>query len=934
MPQQHSNHTHGFNTALNPELHRLRGEQNRISFTGVTFRNFALKANINRLQMFCDNYLNFVDDDVDCTGHYFKAAAPYVTLAILNYGRMATESENLGWIAQHEVLFSVPVEWYRVDAAGNLVFHDWAYVCPFIFVDNDQSLGVGREVYGWSKVRAWLQPGVNAWTNDPRKPRRLLRLATELFPKLYEGNNQESRVLIEIVQEAPPSFFRSPFSIDDPYDPWWSVSRNLRRSASAAYGAMQFASGIPLFGYDGARNIDDLARMYGRLMEGMRGVMPTLGPRHDTLENVKNRRPGNPASPCMNNLTLKQFRDAQNPDTACYQALVNSRISIENLTDGGLLGGPNLMLGDITGGYQIHIHDYPEQPIVQTLGIEVGETVHDEAGVEVSVVSPLLPNWMACDLRYDMGTTLAWRAGDSVWTSNPNTRPPTRPDKRPNHYNTARGAAMQDSVGPFHYPDTTMRVFPLIADQSQLQAFCDEHLNKLNIVTASECLTEDVDAETVTRKAADADTRDSCEDTIEAWGSHVFMVVTSYGDEIGKMYTEQNNLGQTVRREVAFWIPVKWRARNTRTGKETLRVAFLTPYVFCDSMRHALSESEVNGRPVMHSRIDSNDDSWLRESGPAADHKLLTRLRTLLMPAMNVGQPAEIRDLIEITEGDVAGYNEDIPWAAIKANWKPVLQEDYCRKVREKYFWMNQEMADGPCSGGQSDARKGKAPASWEEVKGVFTGLINNNEPINFLTLKQYRSTSEINTHCYQAVVLIRKRIKTLWDLREMPRKMHVGIHEYATLPIIKQLGLKIKTVDSRKHAVVPQIEPVRPFFIRASMVEEVGTNIYTRYRGQPWESGDTPISAPDARTQTTLDAVEEPSAIIESVLWDSWAGHDRSNPYSGWDETIRQKRSQKEEAREFVDRDQNCKEFFMRPDNFGMTAVNQQVYKANTRTR
>ena len=70
-----------FNTATQPELLKLQGRQDRISFSGVTFRNFALKANINHLQMFCDNYLNFADDNGDHSGHYFKAAAPFVTLA-------------------------------------------------------------------------------------------------------------------------------------------------------------------------------------------------------------------------------------------------------------------------------------------------------------------------------------------------------------------------------------------------------------------------------------------------------------------------------------------------------------------------------------------------------------------------------------------------------------------------------------------------------------------------------------------------------------------------------------------------------------------------------------------------------------------------------------------------------------------------------------
>lgn len=918
MASKHPPHEHEFNTALNPELMSLQGAQSRISFTGVTFRNFALKANINRLQMFCDNYLNFVDDRDENSGHFFKAAAPYVTFSVLNYGRMSTESENLGWIAQHEVLFSVPVEWYKVNSAGQLVFQDWAYVCPFIFVDNDQSLGVGREVYGWSKVRAWLQPSTTSWTDDPREPRRLLRLATEVFPKLYGGDSQQARLFIEVVQDAPPSLFRSPFSVDDPYNPWWSISRNLRRSSAAMYGAFQFMTGMPLFGYDGARNVQDISRMYGRLMQNAASLIPRVGPRHDTLAAAQSRSMENPANPCMNNLTLKQFRDAGDATAACYQAIVNSKISVENFRDGGLLGGPSLMMGDVTGGYRVLVHDYPEQPIVDTLGLEVAETGYDEHGIKVHTLTPLLPNWMACDLRYDMGNVLAWRTGDSVWTDHKNCRPAKRPDGQKNAYNTSRGAAMQVSVGPFHYPDTTMRVFPLIADREQLQRFCDAYINNLEIVADKEDHMGSVEVTDSAAPMARSQTvaPNICENYFEVWGANVYLVITSYGEQMGKMYAEQNNIGQTVCREVAFWVPVKWWTLNKQTGEKTLRIAMLTPYVFCDSMRHALSESEVNGRPVIHSRIDSNDDSWLRESGPAADSKTLARLRTLLMPAMNVGQPAEVRSLMEVTEGDVAGYNEDIPWAAIKANWKPSLKEDYERKVTEKQRWL---------AAGNKDKNH-----SWDNVKDLFKSLINNKEPINFITLKQYRATSEINKHCYQALVLVRKRIETLWDLREMPRRMHVGIHEYATMPIARQLGIKVKTVDSRKTSVVPQFEPIRPFFLRASVAEEKGTNLYTRYMGQPWESSGISISEPSTHVQTILKHIDEPKAVIESILWDSWAGHDRTNPYSSWQQALEQKRSAKEEALEFTSRNKQCEEFFMRPDNFGMGAVNQQVYSAN----
>ena len=40
-------------------------------------------------------------------------------------------------------------------------------------------------------------------------------------------------------------------------------------------------------------------------------------------------------------------------------------------------------------------------------------------------------------------------------------------------------------------------------------------------------------------------------------------------------------------------------------------------------------------------------------------------------------------DLITITEKDVEKYNEDIPWAVIKANWSPELQDDFDKKTSQ-----------------------------------------------------------------------------------------------------------------------------------------------------------------------------------------------------------------------------------------------------------
>ena len=50
-------------------------------------------------------------------------------------------------------MFCIPIEWYKL-VDGRWVFHDWAMVAPFIFVDDDLSMTLGRTVSGWPKTLA------------------------------------------------------------------------------------------------------------------------------------------------------------------------------------------------------------------------------------------------------------------------------------------------------------------------------------------------------------------------------------------------------------------------------------------------------------------------------------------------------------------------------------------------------------------------------------------------------------------------------------------------------------------------------------------------------------------------------------------------------------------------------------------------------------
>jgi hypothetical protein len=876
-----------YNVARSPDLLALPGTP-RIAFTGVSCRAFPLKSSISRLQDFCDGYLNFVDER-EGSGHYFTPAIPFVYLQIVNYGKMSTESANLGWIAQNEVLFSVPLEWYRVEE-GRLVFKDWALVCPFVFVDNDMSVATGREVYGWTKVKSWLDPIPSLWTENPRSPRRLLDLSTKVFPRLYAGESLVPRSLVEVHQNAPASLSPTVLTKDELFNPLWSIPRAVRGSMALMNDAFELFAGLPILGYARSRNVPTMGRMMRRALRNMNSVLPWItrtevgardvdeGGRADgsgarvNVQTPNHRGITRPrrSRPYFNQITLKQFRDAAEPDLACYQAIVNSRICVDRYYDMGMLGSLDVLMGDLSGGFQIRVHEYPGQPIVDALGLRPIAEIRNEHGAPVAILEPRLPFWLTCDLRYDLGETLCWRTKRSAWTSGAEFLPRSRPSPdqgfRGNPYNVTRGPAMQELAGPFHFPDVTLRVFPLVADWDRLSSFCDRYLNDLDWSAGS----------APDPKSTVAGNR------FEPWGSCIYMVVTTYGDQYGTTWTEGNNVGQFAQREAAFYVPVKWRVGD---ALECFSLALLTPYAFADSGRQVISDREVNGRTSLHARIESKD-TWLGESGPFAEPRPLMRMKTLLIPAFHRGQPAEERTLVEIEQG---GTDERFR-ESLEPGWQ---QEHIVDRERIEAGWK-----PAPTS---RDARKGLHPAvkpgaalpphegesrrddPWGEATHLFENVTKCQQSINLVHRKQYRATEHADRACYQALVLVQRRIERMFDLREMKGPFHVGIHRYPCMPVVNTLGLKVKATRAQGDHVVEYLPAHGCFFMRASLSEELGTNLCWRTNTSSWEggpargpSGSDHLSFGDHRRtkvglnralRPLIEELAEPQAVVERLL-------------------------------------------------------------------
>jgi hypothetical protein len=239
-------------------------------FPDVSINSFKLEGTIEAIQQLCDKLLNIGAREE--RGFEYYAASKYVDLEILHYPRMECTSPpfaDQGFSTQNEIYFRVMVAKMRI--SGNLiVFDSIGLFVPFIFVDNPWSVISGREVIAFSKNLAKFEP------DDPAGagPYPMKVFANVFNP--YDPNTCLRLEEIVSIQGAARAAGSKP-----PTGPW-------------PWGDIDF-SGVNDMVQDFVRYSSDISQ------------------------------------PRFSMIGLKQFRDAQNPSNACYQALVESEGSASNI---------------------------------------------------------------------------------------------------------------------------------------------------------------------------------------------------------------------------------------------------------------------------------------------------------------------------------------------------------------------------------------------------------------------------------------------------------------------------------------------------------------------------------------------------------------------------------------------------------------------------
>ncbi len=789
-----------------------------IIFNNLSVKMFPLRASLDALQQVCDGYLNIVPHEAG----YFRAAAPYVLLGVLNYGQIAESAKQFGWFAQVEVYFSISVEWYR-KINGHWQFHDYAVITPYIFVDDSYSAPLGRTVYGFPKILSRVVAAENEWLSNAGAPMVLTRVETSVFQEAYAGMRLDMAKFLEVEREPPLSSLHLPFDARSPFLPWNIAGNLVKGMAGLGRDMARMAQAPRIFHLDPMPNPLLLAQqMMGRIMPAMKPTGRGFA---------------------QNSINLKQFRKADDPSRIGYQALTNGRMYTMAVKGLGVLGDDRVLLGDTTGGYSVRLYNNSTLPIADVLGLEVDHT-HQTASGKESVLKPVMPFWMNVDVTYEKGETLAWRTHDGVWKDREGTVFPNQapaPAEAAPLFNNTVVSAIEAIAGPFEFPDTTIRVLPLLARRDVLQQYLDDYLNRAledgemayEDGKTGEKTPERIRFSVWSRPAMSVryDSVDQPGPRISGDNAYVYLTASSFGGVTSKT----NNVGDWANYEVSFLIPVKmerWRSdgvcasEEDRTRKddsqglcqdpcwETAGVGLVPYATLVDQPIAAISRMEVQGINALTAHFVRPESVWL---GAGDAESCLDPKQTLLRVDTEVtvaaAQQSQVKPLIEIRRRETDAGLGEAPSA--EQIWTELLRRELGPKNGLKVF-RNRELKVG---------------------RALALEILGNETPIQIYTLKQFRDVSDPDKACLQTLLRVPRSLnRTDVDVQEIEDTLVVRLHDYPNLRVVEELGLYSSRLPQTAAGIVYSIQAIRPFFIRATLREELSERVATRAGERNWK--------------------------------------------------------------------------------------------------
>jgi hypothetical protein len=256
-------------------------------FPGVTTHGFVIDVSVSKVQAYCDTMFNLGDQETRGFVYRTAPAWPYAMVLFIQYPTMIasprkweetgeTSYSDRGAVSQTEVFICIPVVRYGTTVGGAVIDTTVDWALPFIVVGNPMSASCGREMLGMGKLLAHVDIGQAQYPGSFSGSVKLPAYRTAT-------SDQERREFLRVTTAPPmPTHWGS-----RRYESPWSLLET---------------------------------RAGGDVVSGIMGLL-----------GYANRMAMGTLPLTMRTVSLKQFRDAKDPETAIYQALVTCRSRYTNI---------------------------------------------------------------------------------------------------------------------------------------------------------------------------------------------------------------------------------------------------------------------------------------------------------------------------------------------------------------------------------------------------------------------------------------------------------------------------------------------------------------------------------------------------------------------------------------------------------------------------
>jgi hypothetical protein len=804
------------------------------TYTDVLTQVYPLPADFAALSTFCDAYLNNVSPG--CPWR-FEPAAPWVLLEVCNYGRMALQTQNVGWVSQHELAFGFPIAWYE---GGK--FKDWAMVYPYIYVDDPLSMSLGRQVYGWPKAGIELLPPQPNLEPDLRC---LVSMQLTSGPQSSTDHQSGPRFL-EIFQDQPVQSDRSGFAtvLSLPARAM-GIYLSAADSMLGAFNSLVSGYNNSLAGYarplgnaDPSQALPEILRILqglvtqsanltgqssqlnnylGSFMSSARNLALSQerslrsSAGQGGIENILRGTGGK-----LRIITKKQIRDASKPEGACFSAIVGSTMRYSQPIDGAPFISDPLM-PDPSGGIQIHLRS---SEILDNLGLGLSRV--DDGRRSAHSLRPVMPFWVKLNATYDSADCQAWRLTNTNWITDDYSpavisqtsassgsaslrsassgsqsrlclRPNVEINKTPiiSDYSKLGSGACEEIEGPLKSANFGIWVYGLRAARDKVQGLCDDYLNNIQVTYKFSVATPpDFMLQLPQEKAQ-----------ISPDDVYLLLIVTGFDALTGAGKKPAfNDLSDRV---LTFAIPATCH-RNADSDKTNDKFVLIPVYTFVEQDWDFVTEYEVYGRFAFKSVLNSPPYRWVE--GAKGKQKLLTVHTNVFTGDKDNPQRAELKPVVEIwrpsmdsdTWEDQPRRNPDEFLKVVDIN----LNIGVKNAITNTYLqWLGMDKAR------ELEVKSGESPAM---VAGLRTSsAVAHPTPkcsIRTIGLKQVRDALQTSKASYQAIVGVNRIIEGGWEkVQTDDENLEVRFYNYQQMTIADNLGIRPTTPPGANKKTPPQ---------------------------------------------------------------------------------------------------------------------------------